>query len=84
MFLNRKKRKQALMYKTPTQKRHSDANFMQNQKTHMTRNYLQQLVGQISLNQPVVQSDVKQLVLRPLGQAEYLLKLQGNNKYLQL
>ena len=41
--------------------------------------YLQQLVSQVGLNQPVVQSDVKQLVLRPLCQTEYLLKLQENN-----
>lgn len=37
--------------------------------------YLEQLVSQVGLNQPVVQSDVEQFVLRPLGQAEYLLKL---------
>lgn len=37
--------------------------------------YLEQLVSQVGLNQPVVQSDVEQLVLRPLGQTEYLLKL---------
>lgn len=43
------------------------------------RRYLQQLVGQIGLNQPVVHGDVEQLVLRPLGQAEDLLKLRENN-----
>lgn len=44
-------------------------------KTHEWTHYLEQLVSQISLNQPVVHSDVEQLVLRPLCQTEYLLKL---------
>lgn len=43
--------------------------------------YLQQLISQISLNQPVVQSYVKQLILRPLGQTEHLLKLQAKDRF---
>lgn len=41
--------------------------------------YLQQLVGQVRLNQPVVHGDVEELVLGPLGQTQRLLKLQGND-----
>lgn len=37
--------------------------------------YLQQLVRQVGLDQPVVQGDVKELVLRPLCQTQHLLKL---------
>lgn len=49
-------------------------------RTHTDgQTYLQQLVGQIGLNQPVVHGDVEQLVLRPLGQAENLLKLRANH-----
>lgn len=49
--------------------------------THARIHYLQQFVSQVSLNQPVVQSDVKELVLRPLGQAKHLLKLRGNDRF---
>lgn len=45
----------------------------------MKRRYLQQLVGQISLYQPVVHGDMEELVLRPLGETEHLLKLQVNS-----
>lgn len=41
--------------------------------------YLQQLVGQVGLDQPVVHGDVEELVLRALRQTERLLKLQVNN-----
>lgn len=50
-------------------------------KAQKTR-YLEQLVSQIGLNQPVVHGDVEELVLRPLGQTERLLKLQVDNNLL--
>lgn len=42
--------------------------------------YLQQLVRQVGLDQPVVQGDVKELVLRPLCQTQHLLKLGRNHR----
>lgn len=48
-------------------------------KTTQPSHYLQQLVGQVGLNQPVVQRDVEELVLGPLGQTEDLLELEADN-----
>lgn len=44
----------------------------------MGSHYLQQLVGEVGQNQPVVQCDVEELVLGPLGQAEDLFKLDAD------
>lgn len=46
-------------------------------RTQQSR-YLQQLVGQVGLDQPVVQRDVEELILGPLGQTEDLLKLEDD------
>lgn len=47
----------------------------------MHLHYLQELVSKVGLNQPVVERYVKELILRPLGQTEHLLKLQGNDRF---
>lgn len=44
----------------------------------MGSHYLQQLIGEVGLYQPVVQCDVEELVLGPLGQAEDLFKLDAD------
>lgn len=52
-------------------------------KAQKKTRYLEQLVGKIGLNQPIVHGDVEELVLRPLGQTERLLKLQVKNNLLK-
>lgn len=48
--------------------------------TEMSSDYLQQLVSEVGLNQPVVQCDVEELVLGPLGQTEDLFKLMQTQR----
>lgn len=47
-------------------------------KKEMGSSYLQQLVREVGLNQPVVQCNVEELVLGPLGQTKDLFKLDAD------
>ena len=55
----------------------SYSHFKQGEKTHV---YLQQLLREVGLDEPVVQGDVKQLVLGPLGQLQHLFELQWTRR----
>lgn len=46
---------------------------LQNSASYLS--YLQKFVGKIGLNEPVIESDVEELVLRSLSETQHLLKL---------
>lgn len=46
---------------------------LQNSASYVS--YLQKFVGKIGLNEPVIESDVEELVLRSLSETQHLLEL---------